>query len=112
MDRNDKKEVKTLSKFVSSDFVKNGIDSLINSGDFQSLMEFKIYLTNKIAYLMDKKYDLLMTTLYRIDIDETKIEKLFAGGNRDFIPERLAELIIERQLQKIRLREKYKSGEL
>lgn len=86
--------------------------SLIHNDDFADLSELKIYLSSKINEMMDKNYDKLITTLYRIDIDENKLKKLFASDNHEFIPGKLADLIIDRQLQKINWRNKYKKGEI
>lgn len=71
--------------------------------------EFRNYLIGKLTYLIDNKFDLLLNVLYRIDVDEEKVKKLFAPDNREFIPGALADLIIHRQLQKIVWRERYKN---
>jgi len=55
---------------------------------------------------------MLVNILYKIDINEKKLSQLFSGKNRDSIPATLADLIIERQLQKIKLRKLYKEGKL
>jgi|GEM_PF-271594 len=99
-----------VSKFISKDFEKNGTNSLIPVFETQSRSEFKKYLTERLAYLIDHNFDLLVNTLYRIDVSEEKLSKLFSGDNREHIPSKLADLIIERQIQKINLRNKYKGG--
>ena len=86
--------------------------SLIPSTDLASLEEFRKYLTEKLKYLLDEKFDTLVNILYRIDISEKKLSQLFSGNNRDSIPASLAEMIIERQLEKLRLRKLYKEGKL
>ena len=100
-----------LSIFVSKNFEISESDSLIPADDFTTLEEFKNYLTNRLAFLLDNKYDTLINILYRIDVPEDKLDKLFAERNRDYIPTALAELIIERSLQKVRFRQYYKNGE-
>jgi hypothetical protein len=101
-----------LTIFVSKNFEISELDSLIPAGDFKILGEFKAYLADKLAFLLDNKYDTLINILYRIDVPEDKLSKLFAEQNRDYIPAALADLIIERSLQKVRFRQKYKKGEL
>ena len=66
----------------------------------------------KVSFLLDNNYDFLVNTLYRIDVSESKLREVFSGKDRQNIPEVLADLIIERQLQKIRFRQKYKEGKL
>ena len=86
-----------------------GFESLINFNDTLSLEEIKKYLAEKIAVMMEKNFDLLLSSLYRIDIDENKVRELFSKGIRENIPQGLASLIIERQIQKLYYRNKYKS---
>ena len=106
------KQVEEVVKFVEKDFLVNENTSLIPSADTESLEEFRKYLTGKLKLLLDEKFDQLVNILYRIDINEKKLSELFSGQNRDFIPASLADLIIERQLQKIRLRKSYREGKL
>jgi len=106
------KQIKEIVRFVEKDFLIDESNSLIPSIDQVSLEEFRNYLTEKLKYLLDEKFDTLVNILYRIDINEKKLSELFSGQNRDFIPASLANLIIERQLQKIRLRNLYKDGKL
>ncbi len=106
------KQIEEVVKFVEKDFLVNENTSLIPSADTESLEEFRKYLTEKLKLLLDEKFDQLVNILYRIDINEKKLSELFSGQNRDFIPASLADLIIERQLQKIRLRKLYREGKL
>jgi hypothetical protein len=100
-----------VSKFIEKEFAKDGANSLIPFFDTPSKNEFKKYLAERLAYLIDNNFELLVNTLYRIDVSEEKLSKLFSGDNRDHIPSKLADLIIERQIQKIIFRNKYKGGE-
>lgn len=109
---NENNHLTDLSIFVSKKFEVSESDSLIPAGDFKTLEEFKTYLTNRLAFLLDNKYDTLINILYRIDVSEEKLSELFAEQNRDYIPTALANLIIERSLQKVRFRQKYKNEEL
>ncbi|MEO8232637.1 MAG: hypothetical protein ABI638_10155 [Ignavibacteriota bacterium] len=107
-----KEEISSIQKFVSKDFVKTDSSSLIPSNDFERLEEFRKYLTEKMKDLLDKNYNLLINTLYRIDISENKLAALFSNKNKESIPEKLADLIIERQIQKIEFRRRYREGNL
>jgi len=109
---NHKNHLTDLTIFVSQNFEISGSDSLIPVGDFETLEDFKAYLTDRLAYLLDNKYDTLINILYRIDVPEDKLSRLFAKQNRVYIPSALADLIIERSLQKVKFRQKYKRGEL
>lgn len=108
----EKLQVAEVTKFVEKDFLISDNKSLIPSADLVSLEEFRKYLTEKLKFLLDNKFDMLVNILYKIDISEKKLSQLFSGKNRDSIPATLADLIIERQLQKIKLRKMYKEGKL
>ena len=107
-----KEEIFSIQKFVSKDFVQNDYSSLIPSNDYEKLEEFRNYLTDKMKDMLDKNYNLLINTLYRIDISEKKLAELFSSKNKDSIPDRLADLIIERQIEKIHFRKRYREGSL
>lgn len=108
----DKKQVVEIVKFVEKDFLISDNNSLIPSTDLTSLEEFRKYLTEKVKFLLDEKFDTLVNILYRIDISEKKLSQLFSGKNKDSIPASLADMIIDRQLEKLRLRKLYKEGKL
>ena len=108
----EKEQVVEIVKFVEKDFLISDNNSLIPSTDLTSLEDFRKYLTEKLKFLLDEKFDTLVNILYRIDISEKKLSQLFSGNNRNSIPSVLADYIIERQLQKIKLRKLYKEGKL
>jgi len=93
-----KEEIFSVQKSVSNDFVKSNFTSLIPNNDFERLEEFRKYLTEKLAEMLDTDFNLLVNTLYRIDISENKLSELFSGKDRNNIPGKLADLIIERQI--------------
>lgn len=107
-----REDIFSLQKSVSKDFVKNDYSSLIPNNDFERLEEFRKYLTEKMKDMLDKNYNLLINTLYRIDISEKKVSELFSSKNKELIPEKLADLIIERQVEKIHFRKLYRERNL
>jgi hypothetical protein len=108
--KNDQTQVTALTKVIEKDFQIADEDSLIPAIDILNFEDLKKYLTEKLSYLLEHKYDKLINILYKIDVSEKKLGELFSGSNRDSIPEVLAELIIERQLQKVKFRQLYKNG--
>lgn len=104
--------VTEIAKFIAKDFQLAGSDSLIPVNEVENIIRFKEYLTGRLTFLLENKYDTLMNILYRIDVNEEKLAKLFSETNRDSIPETLSELIIERQLQKVKMRQQYRSGNI
>lgn len=65
-------------------------------------------LSEKIVYLMLHDMEKLLAILYRIDVNEKKVKEAFAYNEAQKIAPRLAELIIERELQKAHSREEYR----
>lgn len=64
-------------------------------------------LAEVIQELLDKDFPRLAHICYRIDVSEKTLKNLLANpGNEDLAME-LAELVIERQLQKIKSRQYY-----
>ena len=104
--------VKDIVKYVEKDFTISEGNSLIPSSDQNSLEEFRLYLITKLKFLLLEKYDALINILYKIDINEEKVRKVFSGKDKEKIPGELAELIINRQLQKIHFRKLYRDGKI
>jgi hypothetical protein len=107
-----KEQLTEVSKFISNSFALDESQSLVPNGDFKTLDEFKLYLTNRLSELLDTKYDSLINILYRIDVGEDKLSELFSDKNREYIPAALADIIIDRSLQKVIFRQMYKEGKL
>ena len=104
----EKNQVMEVSATISKDFDKAGLSSIISPDGIDNLEQLRRHLTKRITELMDTNYEKLLNILYRIDINENKLNELFGSKNREYIPSRLAELIIERQVQKINFRNMYR----
>jgi hypothetical protein len=69
---------------------------------------FKANLIKQISWLLEKDHNTLWNTLYRIDISEAKVKEIFNGiPDSSEVAVKLADLIIERYIQKIHFRRKY-----
>ena len=64
------------------------------------LDEMRRQLVEKIILLLNRNPEKLMSILYRIDVSEKRVNEIFSSSLPPDIPEELADLIIERQLQK------------
>jgi hypothetical protein len=69
-----------------------------------SLEELKQQLTLHINQLINHNFEKLVSLLYRIDVNENKIRQLLKQTEGENSAGLIAELIIERQLQKIESR--------
>lgn len=64
-------------------------------------------LSEEIAYLIDFDFEHLIFILYRIDVSEDKVKEAIACNDFKKAPRKIAELIIARQIEKVKSREKY-----
>lgn len=87
------------------------IDKLLP--DVESILDEEallILFTARVEEMMRDDLDLLLSSLYRLDVEEYKIQEALRSAT---IPaaQGIASLIIERQKEKIRTRKKYSSGD-
>jgi hypothetical protein len=82
-------------------------DSLPVVNDLSLIRE---HLINKVTELISRDYDRFLTNLYRIDVNETKVSQILHAKDRTTIPEKLADLIIERQLLRVKTQMLYREG--
>lgn len=76
----------------------------------EELKIIREFLAKRITVLMDKNQERFFNTLYRIDVDENKVTQVL--NNSSNVPDDLADLIIERQLQRLKTQLLYKQGKL
>lgn len=76
-------------------------DTFIQLKDMYAIKE---HLTERIVYLLLHEMERLLHILYRIDVNEKHVKACFAQNDPNKIAPMLADLIIERELQKIRYR--------
>ena len=70
--------------------------------------ELRIWLENRIAAMLEQETDLLMSTLYRLDVDEGKILRVLKQTDQGSIPGGLASLVLDRQRDRQATRQAYR----
>lgn len=78
--------------------------------DGLSMDELKKLLADYINPLISNNFHKLISILYRVDINESKLRKLLTDNPAQDAGMIIAELIIERQLQKIKTKKENKSN--
>jgi hypothetical protein len=73
-----------------------------------SLEELKQKLSLYVNYLINHDFEKLVFYLYRIDVNEAKMKQLLEQREGEDAPGLIADLIIERQLQKIKSRQQFR----
>jgi hypothetical protein len=79
--------------------------------DVFSKDELKIKLTAHINHLINHDFEKLIYYLYRIDVDEHKMRRLLNQREGENAAGLIADLIIERQIQKMESRRKHSRKE-
>ena len=97
-------ETKELSEAISSRFE-------LTIADNYNLDDLKQALFYRIRELLDKNVERLLSILYRVDLSQNRLDEIFQNSSKEEIAEKIAEAVIERQLQKIKTREYYKNTE-
>jgi hypothetical protein len=90
---------------------KNSIEILARNFDLETMNDFKLFreaLIQRLNYLVNHDFEKLLWILYRIDVREQLVKDVLADKENLNPAETLADLIIERQLQKAETRLKYK----
>jgi len=82
----------------------------VSMADDRSLSELREVLGKRIDELIATNFNLLAALLYQMDVDEAKIKAALQNTRKDESPGQiLAELVIARQLEKLKWRRKYKA---
>ena len=74
------------------------------------LQQLRKILAERIAYMLEHERDHLKWVLYRIDVNEQKVLQKLAEQPLHEAVESIADLIIERQVQKAITRRQYPQG--
>ncbi len=91
---------------IAQKLVIKDLDIVDPKLSFSTIEKLKDWLSGEISMLIDRDIQRLMNILYRIDVDEQNTKAAFADNNPAM---RLAELIIKRELQKVKSRKKYRN---
>jgi len=78
--------------------------------ELQQYEALKKLLSQRIEEMIDHEFDKFVNLLYRIDINESKVREALAEQPFSKGVEKVAEMIIQRQLQKIATRRQYSSS--
>ena len=97
---------------VSRDFSTTRTQIEVVEDYAKDIETLKAHLSKKVAEMMDKDFDRFLNNMYRIDVSEARVIEVLNNSPFGTIPEQLAELIIERQLQRIKTQRLYKEGKL
>jgi UDP-N-acetylglucosamine 2-epimerase len=74
--------------------------------------ELLLLITHRVAYLIEHNMELLLSSLYRLDVSEQKINNALMPGNPTSPDSAIAMLILQRQKERIITRLSYKQPDI
>ena len=80
-------------------------------GTVNEMQDAEIFLTEKINDLIQNNFNHLVQLLYCIDVNETKLKKVLKDNPNEDAAKVIAQLIIERQQQKVLSRNTFRKKE-
>lgn len=86
------------------------VEEEVSSVTVTSYDHLREWLIERIGELIDRNFEQLLRVLYLIDVDERKVRTLVAEHGGQDAPAVIADLILQRQMEKIRSRQKFKPG--
>ena len=89
---------KSIINYLSEQF-ELSVNPEVNTDQLEAI------IAERINYLVMNDFHRLLRLLYRIDISETKLKSLLSSNPEVDSGRIIARMIIERQMEKIRLRE-------
>jgi len=77
--------------------------------DSNAELKLKGLIRDRVEELLARKPDLLMSYLYRLDVDEHRIQSVLNNFGGEDILTALADLIWKRQMQRVESKKQYKT---
>lgn len=104
MEQNDLQLANQCLKLVQKDF------NLPEAPDLEEdpFLTLRAYLTNVVSQLLTEDFNGLLSRFYRIDLSEEKVNEVLHGPSTN-VAEGLADLILEREKEKVITRTRYSS---
>ena len=103
---NDKIDMVELQSVIVKDLHLEKEEEMLTS---ENIEMFRDKLIQVINLLLHTDYHRLLNAMYRLDINEKLFREAFSGMHSPNVAARLADLVIEREKEKIETRKKYKS---
>ena len=106
MDTNE--ELKESLQLIKGELEKEKIETGLVPPETLTHEMLRDWLAGKVSELMKHNFHKLLSILYRIDVHENNVKRVFDEYTPNEIPSMIAELIIQRQIQKAKTRIAYR----
>lgn len=101
-------DLKESMRLLQQELQKENISTELEVPQHITHEQLREWLSGKVSELMQHDFHRLMAILYRIDVHENNVKRVFDEYTPLEIPSMLAELMIQRQLQKAKTRIAYR----
>jgi len=101
-----------LAGLINKDLGSLEENMMIPYGDGLDRNVIRDKLAVLIAHLMQSNFEKLCQAMYRLDVSEARFDQVMHEKPVEEIPYAVADLVIEREMQKVKTRMMYKRGEL
>ena len=98
-------DTRELTGLILKDMDLGTESGLLQSGDLEMLRQKLIEVINM---LLHKDFHRLVNAMYRLDINEKSFRDVISGMHSPNVAARLAELVINRELEKIKSRKEFR----
>jgi len=101
-------DIQSAVVLINEHFEMSNTNLSLNDSLIDSMSLLKQKMTELVAYLMEKNLEKLLSAIYRIDVDERKFKEALDSGEDIYqIASNIADLIINRELEKVKYRNLY-----
>ena len=97
-----------LNELISKDLQLDEEEALVSGEDKIDLNILHKKLSILVAYLLENDMHRLLNAMYRLDVSEVKFHQAMQSDSKENAAFRIADLIIEREMQKVKTRLHYK----
>ncbi len=97
-----------LNELIQKDLQLDEEESLVSADDTIDLNTLQKKLSFLVAYLLERDMHRLLNAMYRLDVSEAKFHEAMQSNSKEEAAAQIADLIIEREMQKVKTRLYYK----
>jgi hypothetical protein len=97
-----------LNELIQKDLLLDEEESLVSVDETIDLNTLHEKLSLLVAYLLENDMHRLLNAMYRLDVSEAKFHEAMQSDSKEKAASRIADLIIEREMQKVKTRLHYK----
>jgi hypothetical protein len=108
--RHDLEVIRNTALQVIKDFELLGIEITFSGNEHSAYEELKAQIIPALTMLYKEKNSAFNALLYRIDVNENKVQKILLNSSKENQAEELSKLVLEREFIKVLFKKLYKNS--